>query len=254
MSNLLGRTKLFWNRQGATILTCIGSAGVVATTVMAVKATPKALQLIDDAVEEKGEELTKFEIVKTAGPAYITTAVMGATTITCIFGANILNKRHQAALTSAYALLNTSYKEYKAKVLELYGEEGEQKVRTELANDKFKEQEVKDEDDGKTLFYDEYSNRYFRATNETVLRGEYHINKEVTCNYYATINELYDILGIPRIEGGDKIGWTSSLMYEMYWTDWVDFWHERVELEDGMECYILHYTEPFVDFEDLEAY
>lgn len=250
MSKLLGRTKLFWNRRGATILTCVGSAGVIATTVMAVKATPKALQLIDDAVEEKGSELTRFELVKTAGPAYITTAVMGATTISCIFGANVLNKRHQAALTSAYALLNTSYKEYKAKVLELYGEEGEQKVRTELAQDKFEEQEVKNEDDGKLLFYDEYSQRFFKATSETVLRAKYEINKEVTCNYYATMNELYALLDIPPIADGEKIGWSSTLMYEMYWTDWVDFWTEQVELEDGTEYYILHYTEPFLDFED----
>ena len=37
------------------------------------------------------------------------------------------------------------------------------------------------------------------------------------------------------------------MMYETYWTDWVDFWHEKVELEDGMECYIVHFTEPFPD-------
>lgn len=250
MSNLLGRTKMFWNRQGGTILTYVGSAGVVTTVVMAVRATPKALQKIEIAKEEKGEELTKFEIVKTASPAYISTTIMGAATIVCMFGANVLNKKNQAALASAYALLNTSYKEYKGKVIDIYGEEGDKKVRTELAKDKFEEQEVENEDDGKTLFYDEYSQRYFRATNEAVLRAEYEVNKEVTCNYYATINELYDMLGVPRIDGGDKIGWSSSQMYEMYWSDWVDFWHEKIELEDGMECYILHYTEPLLDFDE----
>lgn len=248
MSNLLGRTKMFWNRRGGTILTYIGSAGVVTTVVMAVRATPKALQSIESAKDEKGEELTKFEMVKSASPAYISTTLMGAATIACIVGANVLNKKNQAALASAYALLNTSYKEYKAKVIDIYGEEGDKKVRTEIVKDNYEEEKVINA--GETLFYDEYSKRYFKATSESLLRAKYEINKEVICNFYATINEFYDMVGLPRIDGGDEIGWSSALMYEMYWTDWVDFWTERVELENGEECFIIHFTEPFVDFED----
>lgn len=248
MNNLLGRTKMFWNRRGGTILTYVGSAGVVTTVIMAVRATPKALQSIEKAKEEKGEELTKFEIVKSASPAYISTTVIGAATLSCIIGANVLNKRNQAALASAYALLNTSYKEYKAKVIDIYGDEGDKKVRSEIVKDNYEEKDVINT--GETLFYDEYSKRYFKATNEAVLRAKYEINKEVICNFYATINEFYDMVGLPRIAGGDKIGWSSTLMYEMYWTDWVDFWMEQVELENGEICYTIHFTEPFVDFED----
>ena len=122
MGNLLRNSRLVLKKNGATILTCVGGVGVIATTVMAVKATPKALLLLEEAKKEKGEELTKVEVVKTAAPAYIPTAVMGVSTIACIFSANMLNKRHQAALTSAYALLNQSYKEYRGKVVDLYGE------------------------------------------------------------------------------------------------------------------------------------
>lgn len=250
VNELLRKSQLFCKRNASTILTSVGGAGVVATTVMAVKATPKALILLEEAKKEKGEELTKLEVVKAAGPVYIPTILVGASTIACIFGANILNKKHQAALMSAYALLDNSYKDYKQKVLETYGEDGEREIRTEIAKDKFKEQEVEHEDDGKNLFYDEYSQRYFRATNETVLRAEYEVNKEVTTNFYATINELYDMVGLEKIDGGNNIGWSSSQMYEMYWSDWVDFWHEKVELEDGMTCYILHYTDPILDFDD----
>ena len=118
MEKLLHVSKRFIKRNASTILTCIGGAGVIATSVLAVKATPKALQMIDNAKEEKGEDLSKWEIVKTAGPAYIPAVLVGASSIACIFGANVLNQRQQASLMSAYALLDNSYKEYKAKVIE----------------------------------------------------------------------------------------------------------------------------------------
>ena len=90
----------------------------------------------------------------------------------------------------------------------------------------------------------------FQQIYNKFLRAEYEINKEVTTNYYATINEYYKLVGLDPIDGGDIIGWTSSMMYEMYWSDWVDFWHEKVELEDGMECYIVHFTDPFPDINE----
>lgn len=242
--------KMFWKKNGSTILTCAGAVGVVGTTVLAVKATPKAMELIKAAEEEKGEKLTKTEVFKKAGPAYIPTALVGAGSIACIFGANVLNHKQQASLASAYALLDSSYKEYKAKVKELHGEDGEKAVRAEIAKDHYKEEDVPNEDDGKQLFYDEWSQRYFRATNETVLSAEYALNKIVAEDCYATLNELYGLFEIDGIDGGDDIGWSSAQMFEMYWSSWVDFWHEKVELEDGMECYIIHFTEPLPDFSD----
>lgn len=250
MNNLLTHSRLFIKRNASTILTSIGGVGVVATAVMAVTATPKALALVEQSKEEKGEELTKAEIVKVAGPAYIPAILVGVSTIACIFGANALNKRQQASLMSAYALMNSSFKEYKDKVKEMHGEEGEKEVRAELAKDKYEEADVQHEDDGKQLFYDEYSKRYFRATNETVLMAEYAINKTLAEDCYASLNEFYDLLGLDPVEYGDQVGWSSAQMFEMYWSSWIEFWHEKVELEDGMECYIINITEPMVDYEE----
>lgn len=250
MNNLLTYSKKFVKRNASSILTSIGGVGVVATTVMAVKATPKALLLLDEAEKEKGEELTKLEVVRIAGPAYIPATIAGVSTLACIFGANVLNKRQQASLISAYALLDNTYKEYKGKVNELYGEDADEKVRAEIAKDNYVKEEIPDEDDGKQLFYEEYSKRYFRATNETVLRAEYEINRIVAEDCCATLNEYYDLLGLERTDYGDHVGWSSAQMFEMYWSSWINFWHEKVELEDGMECYILNITEPMADFED----
>ena len=71
MNSLLSKSQLFLKRNSSTILTCVGAVGVIATTVTAVKSTPKALALLDHAKEEKGEDLTKLARVKIAGPAYI---------------------------------------------------------------------------------------------------------------------------------------------------------------------------------------
>lgn len=250
MSKLLGHSKVLLKRNASTILTYIGGAGVIATSVLAVKATPKAIKVIEKAEEEKGEELTKIEIIKTAGPCYIPAIITGVSTIACIFGANVLNKRQQAALMSAYALLDNSYKEYKNKVQELYGEESDKRIRTEIVKDKYENADILEEDDGKQLFYDSYSNRYFRATNETVLRAEYEINKILNEDCYASLNEFYDLLGISSIEHGDYVGWSSAQMFEMYWSSWINFYHKKVEMDDGMECFIIEATEPMTDFED----
>lgn len=123
--------KAFFKRNGSTILTCTGAVGVVATTITAVKATPKALTLLEKAEEEKGKKLTKLEKVKVAGPGYIPAILIGTGTLACIFGADILNKKQQASLMSAYALLDSSYKEYKKKVKELYGDVVDEKIKSE---------------------------------------------------------------------------------------------------------------------------
>ena len=251
MNNLLRQSQLFLKRNAATILTCVGGAGVIATSVMAATATPKALRLLDEAEKDKGEELTKFEKFKVAGPAYIPAVVVGASTIACVFGANILNKRHQAALTSAYALLNESYKEYRTKMVELYGKEADENVRTEIAKDKYKEAEVLNAD-GKELFYDTFSGRYFESTMESVKDADYKINKLIMGDGGAFLNEYYEYLGIPPVDGGDDLGWSSVGLAEMSWTAWLDFYYGKFTTEDGRECNsIMMSVEPFLDFEDF---
>ena len=127
----------FIKRNAPTILTCLGAVGVVATTVMAVKETPKVLTLLEDAKEKKGEDLTKLEKFKIAGPVYVPSVITGVATIACIFGSNVISKNQQATLMSAYALLDNSYKEYKKKTDELYGEDAGRQIRGEIAKDKF---------------------------------------------------------------------------------------------------------------------
>ena len=222
---------------------------MVATSVMAVKATPKALRLIEEAKECKGEELTKLEVVQVAGPAYIPAIVTGVGTIACIFGANVLNKRQQASMISAYAMLDSSYKDYKKKVEELYGEDADSRVREELAKDKYEEDDPYVEDN-KQLFYDQFSERYFESTMEDVIRAEYTINRKISVWGAAELNEFYEALDIESVDYGEYLGWSAGGLMDTAWECWLDFSHDKVVMDDGLECYIISFgVEPMYDYE-----
>lgn len=240
---------MFFKRNASTILTCAGGVGVVATAVVAVKDTPKAMQIIEQAEEVKGESLTVVEKIKYAGPVYIPAVLIGASTLACIFGANALNKHQQAALMSAYALLDNSYKEYKKKVDEIYGEGANNRIRDEIAKDKYEQDDVQVEDE-KQLFYDYFSERYFESTMKEVIQAEYDLNHKLHTKDYAFLNDFYKLVGLEPVDYGHNLGWSLGAFLSRYLKTWIDFRHEKVEIEDGMECYIITMTEPIPDFDE----
>jgi hypothetical protein len=254
------------NQNAPTILTCLGGVGVIVTAIFAARATPKAISLIKQAEQEKGEELTKWEKVQVVAPKYIPTILIGGTTLACIFGANMLNKRQQASLTSAYALLDQSYKRYREKLIELHGEEMHNEIIDSIAADAedataiypYVEsgwgcytQYLEDDYSEPKLFYDVYGRRYFKAPLEQVLQAEYHINRIYTTQGYAVLNEFYDFLGIAHIDGGDDLGWAVSDEC----TYWIDFNHRKTELKDGTICYLIDMiVEPSLEWKELYGY
>lgn len=258
MNNLLHRSKIFLSRNASTILTCVGGIGVIATSVMAVKATPKALKVLEEAENEKGETLTKVEIVKAAGPVYIPSIVVGVSTLACIFGANMLSRHQQASLMSAYALLDNSYREYKNKIIELYGEEAHQKIVEEIAIEKADDKYIhssylctgcdlaaEEHSSELKLFYEEFGNKYFKSTIEQVITAEYHLNRNYILRGYSVLNELYDFLGLEPTEYGSTVGWAPN-DDGMYW---IEFNHRKAVMDDGTEYYIIEMPfSPTVNF------
>ena len=241
-------SKRFFKRNASTLLTIVGASGVIGTAVMAAKDTPKALKLLEDAKNEKGEELTNIEKIKAAAPAYIPTAITVASTIACIFSANIFSKRSQAALLSAYTLLDSTYKEYRKKTKELYGGESDKNISSEIVKDKYNYQEV---DDGKQLFFDYCSMRYFESTMEDVLKAEMEVNRLLQERMYVDINTFYDLLDLDPIDLNDEIGWSieAGVVWQGY--SWIAFEHEIVEVDSGMECCIITMnTDPTTDTMD----
>ena len=231
----MNKTQVFLRKHSSTILTVVSAVGVVATTVLAVKATPKALALLEEAKEEKGEELTKVETVKAAWKPYIPATITGLSTIACIFGANYLNSRTQASLMSAYAVLDSSYREYREKTKELHGDDLD--VRREIIKTKFDSNMPLSED--KELFFDYQSMNWFESTFEEVKRAERIFNERFAMCGFACVNDFYEILGLPGVEYGDQLGWSTITNDDVYGYSELEFMYEKTELDDGLECWIM---------------
>lgn len=250
MNELRIKSERFLKANASTILTYVGAVGVVATSISTAKAATKASALLELAEQEKGEELTKTEKVKVALPSYVPTILFGAATVGCIVGANVLNKRHQATLVSAYGLIDQSYKKYKKKVEELYGEDADDNVKDGIAKDDYEEAKYNLSGD-KELFYDEFSGRYFESTILNVQQAEYYINRDLSMRDYAYVNEFYEWLDLPPFEGGDAFGWSTGACLDLYWQNWIDFDHRDVVLDDGRTCKVISMVqEPLIGFED----
>ena len=112
--------------------------------------------------------------------------------------------------------------------------------------------EQKTELGGETkLFYDFYSGRYFNSTMEKVLAAEFALNRQIVLGECACLNDFYQELGIPFIDVGDEVGWSRGHMCDMYCQEWVDFNHQDVIQDDGLECCIITFMQdPAVDFSD----
>lgn len=245
-----------------TLLSCFGAVGVIGTSALAVKATPKALRKIRADSRENHNDpnaYTKLEAIQSAWIYYVPSVVMGAATIICIFGANILNKRQQAALTSAYALLNDAYQDYRDKLKELYGDDAHRKIMEAIAVEKADDVYIASDGfigggsldieehnpDDNILFYDSYSKRYFESSLNRVIQAEYYSNRDFAIGTQLSVNDFYGFLGLDPIDDGDEIGWTMSSGYS-----WIDFRHYKTTMEDGLEvCIIDMDYVPELDFE-----
>lgn len=232
------KIRLYLQRNSPIIVSCIGAVGVVATTIAAVKATPKALLLIEnekesinkqlkeDGWETRVDKLTTAETIKATWKCYIPTAIIGLSTIACIFGANTLNKRQQAAITSAYMLLDNTYKQYKEKVSKLLGDNADTMVKKSIIEDQYSEI---------TLFYEYHYGEFFERRKADVLNAEYQLNLKFASQGYVCLNDFFELIGLPITQEGEVIGWSTQEGYSA-----IDFEHQLLELDDGMECTIIN--------------
>lgn len=231
------------------ILTGLGISGMVVTVVVAVRATPKALAMIEQAEIDKGYELAKegreeepfttLDAIKAAWTCYIPAAVIGSVSIACLIGANTVNARRHAALATAYALSESTLTEYQSKVKEEIGAKKEGAIRDAIAKDRIdkdpvKEKEVIETSRGETLCYDVLSGRYFKSDIEKIRRAVNDLNRQMRYDMYVSLNEFYYLIGLDGIKIGDDLGWNIDSGYME-----PDF---RSQLtEDGTPCLVLDY-------------
>jgi len=210
-------------KNSSTILTGLSVAGLFTTSIMAVKATPKALKILEEEREyrlhheEVGNEWesydpTKLEAIKLTWKCYIPAAVTGLATIACIIGSQSINLRRNAALASLYSLSETALKEYKEKVVEKIGETKVREIKDDIAKDKIVRNPVIDREvvitgHGETLCYDALSGRYFKSDIEQIRRTLNVLSRDLMSDMFIPLNEVYSALDLKGTKLGDMIGW-----------------------------------------------
>lgn len=201
------------SKHAPEILMGFGIAGMLTTTVLAVKATPKALRLIDEKKKElEKDELTVGETIKTTWKCYIPSVLVAAGSTACLIGSCTVSGKRNAVLATAYKLAETAHKEYRDKVIETIGEKKEEAIKEKVAQEKIKKDPVSSKeiiitDRGNMLCYDSISGRYFKTDIDKVKRAVNEINRRLTYNMYVSLNEFYSEIGLKSTNIGDDLGW-----------------------------------------------
>lgn len=203
-------------KNSPSIFTGLAVTGLITTTVMACKATPKAISLIDEARENKLEstdkDLTPVEIVEAAWKCYLPSVLMGGTTIACIICANSINLRRNAALASVCSITETTLKEYQSKVVEELGDKKEQKIRESVSADKLKASVFREDDviitgNGNTLCFESWTGNYFRSDIDKIKQAFNRLGRDMLGDSFISLNDMYYELNLPNTKLGDLVGW-----------------------------------------------
>lgn len=257
-------------RHSPEILIAMGVTGLVSAGVMGVKATPKALAIIEeetaninnalyDRAMATGEEFEPVEkllpkdVVRLTWKCYIPAVATGVVSIACIVGGSSVNLRRNAALATAYTLSESAFKEYRDKVVETVGEKKEKIVREELHKDVLEKNPIENKEiiftnNGEVRCYDVWSGRYFMSDMNTLQRNVNELNERMINSFNAcvSLNEFYYKIGLPETKVGDELGWRldgEKRLIELSISS-------LVTPEDGVPCLVVDFkNRPQYDFD-----
>lgn len=264
------------------LLLAAGLVCGVTTVLAACKGTIKAKAILEDSketlefingsvkvgevsgneyTEEDGDKDTKLVYIQTGAKlvkTYMPTVVMGSLTVVCVLASHDILKKRNVALSAAYTAIDGSFKEYRDRVVERFGEDIDKELRYNIVSKKFEEIDV-DEKTGKekkskknvpvadpnltsdyACYFDERSRNFEKASdyNLMFLRSqESHFNDYLQVRGHVFLNEVYDALDLPRTAAGQIVGWTSDGP-----DGYIDLRITEVEVEDDKG----HHTTKFI--------
>ena len=235
------------------ILMGIGITGMITSTVLAVRATPKALRLIEDAQHEKGEFLTTPEKIKAAWKPYVPAVVTGGMGVACLIGSSTVSSKRNTALAAAYQLSTTALQEYKEKVIETIGEKKEKAIKEKVAQKKVEEissnnTEVIVIGNGTTEFIEPVSKRSFTGDLENIKRIVNELNHRMMngMEEYISLSEFYNEIGLEPTSVSDHLGWNLGR------DGLIDVEYIACTNAKGLPCLMLDYhVEPRYDYTKL---
>ena len=272
------------------ILMVTGIAGGVVSAVMACKATTKLSAILDetagsvDKIHKAAEDKTltaysEEDAKKDLGITYVQAGVkifklyahavtLGMLSISAILASNDILRKRNAALGAAFAVVDSSYKAYRGKVIERFGkqtddelrhglkvEEVERTVKKEGGDEKVKQ--TVDTIENRVSYPSEYACFFDRENPEwttdhdynlTFLRAQQqHANDLLRVHGYLFLNDVYEMLGFPKTKAGQVVGWVQKPgnnvgdnyidfgVREVYESDDLDDWNPTIILDFNVD-------------------
>lgn len=171
ISKIFKDSKKFMFEHSPEILASVGVAGFFSSIGLAIKVTPEAYDKLEEKKEDLNvEKLPVVEVVKTVWKDYIPVAITAGAATGCVFGSVSTSLRRNAALVTAYEILDNNVRTYKEKVVETIGEKKEKAIRDAAAEENANTTPPKegvniympDENgDRKVLFFEPLTCQYF---------------------------------------------------------------------------------------------
>ena len=255
VNGVASKTVMKLKKHSPEILVVAGIAGTVVSAVLACKATTKVAEILDetkgtlDTIHEgmetgaiNGQEYTTedgkkdtvvvyaqtgMKLAKLYGPAII----LGTLSITSILASNNILRKRNVALGAAYAAIDKSFKEYRGRVIERFGEQVDTELKYGIKAKKFEEIEV-DPETGKekkvkktvmvadpnlqsdyAVYFDSKSRNYETNPdyNRMFLKAQQAFaNDKLQTRGRLFLNEVLDDLDLPRTPAGQIVGWTKD--------------------------------------------
>lgn len=268
ITNFLKSSRNFLGKHSPEILTGIGIAGMITTTVLAVKATPRALELMEDERNKQNNELMNeaiannwneyvlidklkpLEVIKIAWKPYVPAAALGLASISCIIGASAVNYKRNAALATAYTISERTLLRYRDKVIDTLGEKKEKTIKEKVAQDVVNENNVSDSQiiitsKGDTLCMDSISGRYFKSDIDTIKKIVNELNRRMTYENYISLSDFYLELGLKPTKNSSYLGWNLD-------DGLIELEYNTCLAEDDKPCIVIDFmVSPRYEFDKL---
>lgn len=166
---------------------------------------------------------TSIKVAKLYAPAII----LGTVSIAAILGGHHILRKRNLALAAAYATIDKGFKEYRGRVIERFGEELDKELKYNIKTKEI-EETVMNEDGTETVvkktvnvadpnaisdyarFFDDGCSGWTKDPefNLMFLKDQQrYANDMLKTRGHLFLNEVYDMLGIPRCEAGQIVGW-----------------------------------------------
>ena len=241
----------FFKKHGTKLLVMGACAGTVGAVVEGIRITPKAMEAIDKAQIEKGEDLTVAEKIKVAGPLYLPCGIMALQAVACAIGCEVIHSKKEVALIGALTTTKTAYDEYRqiARDLTITENDGkekkeislDQKIADGLAKKHFDEDNIPDNkiygdySEGLYKCRDSWTGQYFWSNQMRIEKAAAHCNVLLSDGTEPFISVGYFLDECGGNDCYSKEGWSIER------TDFVEVLFGSCIDKEGRPCLEIRY-------------